>query len=125
MRPLYASARSACRSLLRSLLGCDCHKHTPLDGLSKADVDALVRGMQRIAATGGSILSPVTTAAPAPGPEWAPLAEPAEAAMDALWKVPQDLRGRRWYDAFYYLRDVKAKALEAGAAQAALGQGAP
>jgi hypothetical protein len=90
-RPVYAWARSACRSLLRRLLGCDCHT-----GVSAADLAAL---------------KPAD--APPPDPEWAPLAEPADAAIDALWKVPPVLRGRRWYDAVNYLRWVKARALAA------------
>lgn len=116
MRPLYAWARSACRSFLRRLLGCDCHA-----GVPAADLVAMKLAFDRIVAEG----QPAVATPLPPGPEWAPLAEPAQVAEDALWKVPHNLRGRRWYDAVYYCRDVKAKALAAGAAPDAPGQGAP
>lgn len=114
MGSLYAWARSACRSFLRRLLGCDC-----ISVIARADLEALRRGFEKMqpGAVSGAPLPP--------GPEWAPLAEPAQVAEDALWKVPHNLRGRRWYDAVYYCRDLKAKALAAGAAPDAPGQGAP
>jgi hypothetical protein len=116
MAGLYARALSALRSLARRLLNCDCAKP-----LQAAELSALRRAHERCKADLDG--SPVQS--PAPRPEWAPLAEAADEAIDALWKVPHDLRGLRWYDAVYYCRDVREKALAARAAAAAPGQGAP